>query len=221
MQTRLIAVQVEHVMLTARIRAGEDELRQALAADAAQGKNATLKEDAPLTKEEIKLRDEMVHRELAFGREARNLNVQKNAKLRSLQKTQKLGKQDHFIIEAEKEFAAREQSLAEMIREDVEANLRAKRNDGGFSTASMRQEELERLRKEERGYRLAEENLRIAYSEKLKTFLGLPATQRGAIEPDLHERRVGPEAKRAGQDYAAADRNANGAKSPRERNLPR
>ena len=73
-----------------------------------------------------------------------------------------------MYVMAEKEFVTKEHNLEDTIRDEVEATLRAMRNDGGVAT---RQEELDRLRKEEHGYKLAEENLKIAYGEKLRDFL--------------------------------------------------
>ena len=170
LQTRLIGLQVEHVMLTAKIRAGEEDLRQAKAADATQGKTK-IAEDAPLSKDETKLRDDMLRRALAYGPESRQLSAQKRARLRSLETTLKQGKNNPMYITAEKEYATKEHNLEDSIRDEVEATLRAKRNESGVTTVSMRQEELDHLKKEEHGYNLAEENLKAAYGEKLKSFL--------------------------------------------------
>ena len=73
----MIGVQVEHVMLKARIKAGEDDLKQAKVADAVQSKTKS-DEDAPLTKEEIKSRDDMVRRAIAYSPEARQLRTRKS-----------------------------------------------------------------------------------------------------------------------------------------------
>ncbi len=170
LQTRLIGLQVEHVMLTAKIRAGEEDLKQAKAADATQGKTK-IAEDAPLSKDENKLRDDMLRRALAYSPEARQLSAQKRARLRSLETTLKQGKNNPMYITAEKGFVTKEHNLEDSIRDEVEATLRAKRNESGVTTVSMRQEELDHLKKEEHGYKLAEENLKIAYGEKLKALL--------------------------------------------------
>ena len=170
LQTRLIGLQVEHVMLAARIRVCEEDLKQAKADEAVQTKTK-LDENAPLTKDEIKLRDDMVRRAIAFSPEARQLSAQKRAKLQSLEASSEQGKNNPMYIAAEKEFAAKEHNLDDSIRDEVEATLRAKRNESGVTTVSMRQKELDHLKKEEHGYKLAEEKLKIAYSEMLKAFL--------------------------------------------------
>ena len=84
LQDRLIGLQVKHVMLTAKIRAGEEDLKQAKEADSAQSKTK-IDEDAPLSKDEIKLRDDMVRRAIAFSPEARKLSAGKRMKLRPIE----------------------------------------------------------------------------------------------------------------------------------------
>ena len=181
LQGRLITLQVEHAMLDARLKAGEEELRAAERADAARSDAQAKAEAAPLSKDEIKLRDAIVARTIAENPEVKQLEsllAAKRAKLQQAEACATKGKDDPACIRLQKECAADQQGLAEVkqkmvepIQTEAEFSLRANRADKEVATLSKRREEVSRMRCELRGYAIAEENLRTAYSSQLKKFL--------------------------------------------------
>ncbi len=195
LQNRLITLQIEHAMLSARIRASEEELRvaeeaekastmQTAAEKAAQSDAATKAAAVPLSKEEIDLRDAMVWRAIEDNAEVRqwcSLLVPKQMQLLQIETTAELGKQDPSYIKLQKEIAKAEQKLDELkqklvtpIQKEVEFSLRAKRGDrvnGGGTFLARSRSELARLRTELRSYEIAEDNLRLEYKNRSQKFL--------------------------------------------------
>jgi capsular exopolysaccharide synthesis family protein len=180
LQGKLITVQVEHVMLAARIKACEQELHEAEAAEVVQSKTKQ-KADAPLTKEELKIRDELVHKTIEQNPDVLHLKsviLAQRTRLPSLAAALKRGKQDKMYLDALKEIDSNEHSLEELKKslvapteEDATATVRAKRNEGGITTVATLRETLKQLQEEAEGYRLGEVQLREAYYAKLAVFL--------------------------------------------------
>jgi polysaccharide biosynthesis transport protein len=188
LQARLVTVQVEHAMLSARIKAGEAELDAAEKEDAAKKVGtvtpAVKPSAAPLSADEIEMRDHMIQRAMAENTEVRQQESQIAAlrtRLKMTEKKVKQGKKDPLYQMAEKEILTLEESLKELknslkpaIQEEVEFTLRMKRSDGGvagIATPNRRREELARMKTELSSYDIAEKNLRNAYAEELKKFL--------------------------------------------------
>ena len=181
LQNRLITLQVDRAMLSARIKAGEEDLRAAERADAAQNATKTKAAAAPLSKEELELRDAMVAKAIAESVEVKQqelLLAARRAKLSQVEELSKRGKEDPTYIRRQKEIASGEKSLDEMkqkmtalLQKEVELSLRAKRSDGEVGMLAKRCEEVARMRSELRGYEIAEVNLRTAYSDQMKKFL--------------------------------------------------
>jgi len=194
LQSQLINVQVTRAMLSANIRALEEELQGAEQAAAAQ-KEAGAKADAAppvsrfkreLSKEEIELRDMMVERDLDNApeisqREAK-LTIAQEA-LERLEKSLKLGKEDPLYVKQQQELSAGEKYVQELrkklrprIEKEVERAMRISLSAGGgpggeLSSLARRRDELARLRLELRGKELAEENLRKEYATKFARVL--------------------------------------------------
>ncbi|MGA2030685.1 MAG: polysaccharide biosynthesis tyrosine autokinase [Thermoguttaceae bacterium] len=181
LQDRLIAVQVEHAMLAARVKAGDEELGSLKRADgdrnAAQAKAAA----APLSREELDLRDAMVGRAVADNSEIKQLDSLLLAKRAKLQQTETLatrGKEDPVYVRLQKEITSDQQTLeglkqkmAVPIQTEVEFSLRAKRTDNEVAMFAKRREEVARMRCDLRGYEIAEDSLRSDYSSRLKKVL--------------------------------------------------
>ncbi|MGO8746045.1 MAG: polysaccharide biosynthesis tyrosine autokinase [Thermoguttaceae bacterium] len=178
LQARLVAVQVERAMLNARIKAGEEELRSAERADAAPNGARTKTAEAPLSQQELELRDAMVARAIAESADVKQwelLLTAKRAKLPQIEGLLRRGKEDPAYINRQEEIAREQQSLDEVkqkmvapIQREVELSLRSKRTDSQVATLARRREEVARMRLDLRGYELAEENLRTAYSSQMK-----------------------------------------------------
>jgi len=177
LQGRLIDIQVERAMLAARIKAGEEDLRSAEPAAGDRAKAAA----APLSKEELALRDAMVVRAVAENGDVKqwdSMLAAKQAKLQQIETIATRGKEDPAYIELRKEIVRDQKSLEELkqkmagpIQTEAEYTLRAKRSDGEVTILGKRREEVARMRCDLRGYEIAEDNLRSAYSGQLKKFL--------------------------------------------------
>jgi polysaccharide biosynthesis transport protein len=195
LQSRLIDVQVERAILSARIKAVEEELRAAEQAASSQrdaaAKAASVapakKGKRELSQEEVEVRDEMVERALDNAPEVRQAESQLLAGQMELERTEKRlkqGKKDVMYIRRQEELAIAEHGLAELkkklmpgVEKEVEFLLRTKQGesggalDGGFAPLARRRDELARLRVELKSKEFAEENLRKDYSTRLANHL--------------------------------------------------
>jgi len=142
---------------------------------------------APLSKEEIELRDALVKKALAENSEVQRLNTQllgSQMELDRIERRFKKGKADLLYIRQkeeseifEKNITALKERLKEQIQDELTISVRAKRGNGGIGVnsdimiLSKRREELARMRNTLRGYELAEAKLREEYHSKLETFL--------------------------------------------------
>jgi capsular exopolysaccharide synthesis family protein len=181
LQGRLVTIQVERAMLSARIKAGEEELHAAEQAEAAQKGVRAKAAEAPLSREEIKLRDAMVSRAIAENPEVKlqdSMLAAMRARLQQTETVARLGKEDPAYVRLQAEVAGDEQNLQKLkqkmvapIQTEVEFSLRAKGTDSDVAMLIKRREEVARMRSELRGYEIAEDNLRSAYSRESKKFL--------------------------------------------------
>jgi capsular exopolysaccharide synthesis family protein len=178
LQARLVTVQVERAMLNARIKAGEEQLRLAERVDAARNGAQKNTAEAPLSQQELELRDAMVARAIAESADVKqreSLLAAKRARLPQIEGLLRRGKEDPAYIKRREDIAGDQQSLDEMkqkmvapIQREVELSLRAKRTDSELAMLTKRREEVARMHLDLRGYELGEENLRTAYSSQLK-----------------------------------------------------
>ncbi|MGO9111696.1 MAG: hypothetical protein ACLP9L_20920, partial [Thermoguttaceae bacterium] len=117
LQARLVTVQVERAMLSARIKATEEELDAAQKASTAEN-NIPIKAAAvPLSKEEIEWRNAMVYRAVEDNAEVKlwhSLLVPKQMQLLQIETTAELGKQDPSYIKLLKEITKAEQKIDEL-----------------------------------------------------------------------------------------------------------
>jgi uncharacterized protein involved in exopolysaccharide biosynthesis len=172
LQNRLVAVQVEHAVLSARIKASEAELL---------AKDCETSSAVPLSDEEIKLRNSMVQKAIDDSTEVKlwySLLIPKQILLLQIETTAEQGKQDPSYVKLQKEITKIEQKLDELkqklavpVQNDVEFSLRAKRGASQVAIVVKRREELARMKTELRSYEIAEINLRQAYAAELKQSL--------------------------------------------------
>ena len=190
LRTQLIEVQVKRYMLSAAIKAAEEDLRTADEAGAAHDEAAAKasaaqqskkeKEKRVLSKDEIELRDAMVRKAIEDNAEVKqwhSLLVPKQMQLLQIETTAEQGKQHPSYLQLQNEIAKAEQKLEELkqklaapIQKEAEFSLRARRSDGvnnGVTMIAKRREKLEQMRSELRTFEIAEGNLREAYNKRL------------------------------------------------------
>jgi capsular exopolysaccharide synthesis family protein len=195
----LIEVQVKRYMLSAAIKAAEEDLRTADEAGAAHDEAAAKalaaqqskkeKEKRVLSKDDIELRDELVEMKVEEDAEVRQLDSRLTAYRDELELKKKLVKKDQAksfcadlvdeIARCEKDLEALKGKLKPRIQKQVELSMRTGQREGGISGGfnsegsmlARRRDELSRLRTELRGCELAEGNLREAYNKRLKDLL--------------------------------------------------
>ena len=195
-QSRLVAVQVERTMLTARIHALEDEIHNEEAANkskpaAGQPKNSAAppakKTPRILTPAEIENRDMLVEQLLDNAPELKQLDdklLLQQLALEKLEKQLKQGKKDRFYVRAEEEIKFMEKAIEELkkrlrprIEKEVELTLLSRRSEhpvGPQSDVAIlehRKEELRQLYLESKGMEKAEDELRIAYVNQFNKYL--------------------------------------------------
>jgi len=184
LQSKLIDVQIQRAMLSAQIKANEEEIA---AAEKASASKKTAQGDAPnkasavsLTKEEIELRDAIVWKAIEENTQVKqwySLLIPKQMQLLQIETSTVLGKQDPSYIKLQKEIAKAEQALDELkqklavpILKEVEFSLRAKRGDSGdneITILAKRREELARMCNTMRVLGFAESNLQAEYKKKM------------------------------------------------------
>ena len=174
-------------MLRAKIKAAEDELQAAEAVKAAANTGATKILSAPLSRDEIELRNAMVRKAIEDNAEVKqwqSLLVPKQMQLLQIETTAELGKKHPSYLQLQNEIAKAEQKLEELkqklaapIQKEVEFSLRGRRSDGAATEPSdavlldRRREELAQMRSQLQTYELAEKNVRTTYAEELKKYL--------------------------------------------------
>ena len=144
---------------------------------------------APLSKEEIQLRDAMVRKALAENLEVRQFTAQLMGNKMELERIEKRSqkhqadplyiRQKEEIEICERNLEAFKEGLKEQIQEEFEFSVRARRGDGGIgigpnseaTVLAKRREELARMRMLLRSYEIAEIDLRKACREQTEKFL--------------------------------------------------
>jgi len=124
LQSRLIDVQIQRVMLGAQIKASEEELKELAKSVAGDGENsmaaqggAAKKAAAPLSEGQLKLKDETERRAVADSLQIKNLKLQltsKKAELDLVEKRSKDPKNDPLCISRRDDIAIIEKKLDDL-----------------------------------------------------------------------------------------------------------
>ena len=162
-------------------------MQAAEAVKAAANTGATKILSAPLSRDEIELRNAMVRKAIEDNAEVKqwqSLLVPKQMQLLQIETTAELGKKHPSYLQLQNEIAKAEQKLEELkqklaapIQKEVEFSLRGRRSDGAATEPSdavlldRRREELAQMRSQLQTYELAEKNVRATYAEELKKYL--------------------------------------------------
>jgi len=160
LQGRLVAAQVDRVVLEARIKAAENELRSKEQEDAPAQAKGTL-----LSKREAALRDVMVDRIMEDNAEVQKRRAAisaKQATLSEIEKKSAKGKNDPLYLQKSEEIREDEKVLEGLLKDkekralvskEVEWSLIAKRTEMEASLVARRAEELARMRSDLDGRR--------------------------------------------------------------------
>jgi succinoglycan biosynthesis transport protein ExoP len=199
LQSRLVAVQVQRALLSARIKALEEEIQNAeasaakskLGPAAAQAKSGTAppakKYKRELTPEEIELRDQLVEQDLDNSPDTKPLESQlltQHIHLDRLEKQLLKGKKDSLYVKALDNIKVGEKTLDELKKQlrpryekAVELTLRNNRRveqlEGPVSDRAVierRKEELADLRLDVRGLEIAEDKMKAEQKAQTDDF---------------------------------------------------
>ncbi len=114
LQARLVTVQVDRAMLSARIKATEEELDAAQKASSAEGDAPNKSATARLSREQVELRDATLRKAIADDPRFRQLNSQlvaNQVEIERIEKRSARGKADPLYIKQQEEIAIIEKNL--------------------------------------------------------------------------------------------------------------